>query len=170
MTEQEYNKTLAAIKAQEKKLGVTIEITDIIDKDHLNCTWYGGEVGRIIGYKGYTIVIGAYGDIRLTGRVNGEYVDIKDKSNGGSVYNELGSKLDDAGLAGCLNNAMTGEDDENMLEFDNNNWFEVDLIGPDGKWIDLCGADNVLDDDLLGYFKDVEEYFQYVDWAIENRH
>lgn len=165
MTQTEYEKKLKGIKLQEDELGVKINIVDIIDKDHLDCTWYGGELG-VIEYKGYKIVIGAYGDIRLDGYINGSYVHIKDKNNNGNVYSELGHVLDDDGLYRLLDS----DEDKNRLEFEDNNWFEVDLISPDGDWIDLCGSDNVLDGNLLDCFSSVKDYFDYVDEDIEERY
>lgn len=157
ITQTEFEKRLLDIKRQEEKYGVEINITDLIDKDHLDCTWYGGEVGTI-KYDGYTITIGACGDIRLCGMVDGEEVNIKDK-NGGYVYDELGAKVDDDKLHSLLTGYGEGND---YLVFENNNWFEVDLITPDGKWIDLSYADNVLDDNLLDCFSDIGFYFEYV--------
>lgn len=160
MSQEQYELTLSKIMSQEKTYGVKINITDIIDKDHLDCTWYGGEVATVL-YKGYIITIGAYGDIRLGGIINGSEVYIKDKNNGGAVYQELGRKLNDDQLHSLLN----GGDENNYLCFENNNWFEVDLISPDGEWIDLCYADNILDDNLLDCLKDVSVYFEYVEMA-----
>ena len=164
MTQAEFEKKLLDIKQQEEKYGVEIHITDLIDKDHLDCIWYGGEVGTI-KYDGYIITIGAYGDVRLCGTIGGEEINIKDKNNGGYAYDVLGAKIDDEKLHALLTGYGEGND---YLAFENNNWFEVDLISPDGKWIDLCGADNVLDNDLLDCFSNIETYFEYVKWAKEN--
>ena len=160
MTQKEYELALSKIMSQEKTYGVKIHISDIIDKDHLDCTWYGGEVATIL-YEGYTITIGAYGDIRLNGIINGEEIYIKDKNNGGEVYHELGRKLNDETLHEHLNS----EDENNYLCFENNNWFEVDLVSPNGEWIDLCSADNVLDDNLLDCLMNISYYFEYVEMA-----
>lgn len=165
MTKKKFEEKLRKIKAQEEKYGVTIEITDIIDRNHLNCVWYGGKVGRIQTPSGYTITIGAYGDIRLNGIIDGEEINIKDKSNGGSVYGEIGHKVDDNRLKTLL---TADESDENYLRYDNNNWFEVDLISPSGEWIDLFYTDNVLDDDLLDCFMDIETYFEYIKDVMKN--
>ena len=73
MTQKEYELALSKIMSQGKTYGVKIHISDIIDKDHLDCTWYGGEVATI-QYEGYIITIGAYGDIRLSGTINGEEI------------------------------------------------------------------------------------------------
>ena len=165
MTKKEFKKKLRKIKDQEEKYGVKITITDLIDKDHLNCIWYGGEVGFIETPSGYTITIGAYGDIRLYGFIKSEPIDIKDKSNSGSVYHEIGDKVNDK----RLHKLLWSDKENNYLEYENNNWFEVDLISPDGEWIDLCYADNVLDDDLLDCFLDIETYLEYVEDVIKNR-
>lgn len=165
MTKKEFEKKLRKIKNQEEKFGVKITITDLIDKDHLNCVWYGGEVGTIKTPNGYTITIGAYGDIRLYGFINSEPIDIKDKSNSGSVYREIGDKVDDK----RLHKLFESDKEYDYLEYSNNNWFEVDLISPDGEWIDLCYADNVLDDDLLDCFLDIETYLEYVEDVIKNQ-
>ena len=160
MTQKEYELALSKIMSQEKTYDVKIHISDIIDKDHLDCTWYGGEVATIL-YEGYTITIGAYGDIPLNGIINREEIYIKDKNNGGEVYHELGRKLNDETLHELLNS----EDENNQLCFENSNWFEVDLISPNGEWIDLCSADNVLDDNLLDCLMNISYYFEYVEMA-----
>lgn len=169
MTQEEFEKRMKEIKNQEKKYDVEIEITQLIDKDHLDCIWYGGEVGRI-RYKGYSIVISAYGEIRIYGTINGQYVDVVDKNNYGRIYEALAIEygIDDDSLYSLLKdcpNSFKGNEN-NYLEYGYNNWFEVDLISPDGEWIDLCGADNVLENNLLDCFEDVEEYFFYVDEEI----
>lgn len=159
---------LEQIRHQEKTFDIEINISDIIDKDHLDCIWYGGEVGTI-KYKNYTIVIGAYGDIRLSGKINGEDIYVVDKNNGGEVYNSLGHLLDDDKLKQLLSPMSEDFDKDNYLEFKDNNWFEVDLISPEGKWIDLSGSDNVLDDNLLDCFTGIETYFEYVDNIIKEK-
>ena len=161
MTEKEFKARLAKIKSQEKRFGCKIEIKDLIDKDHLNCVWYGGDVGAI-KYKGCTFVIRAAGDIRLHGRIKGETIDIVDKSNSGRVYDELGSRLTDKEFEKLLNS----EDEDNCLIYGNNNWFEVDMILPDGQYVDLSFGDNVLDDNILEAFEDVDEYFPYIAEAL----
>lgn len=160
MTQTEFESKLAKIKEQEKKYNVTINITDIIDKDHLDCVWYGGEVGTIKTSDGYTLSIGAYGDIRMHGVIDGEYFDIKDKNNTGYVYEEIGYKVDDSKLHQLLNECG---DNGDYLDYEDNNWFEVNVISPKGQFVDLCYADNVLADDLLDCFLDIETYFEYID-------
>lgn len=172
MTQQQFEQRLKEIKEQEQKFGVEIEITDIIDKDHLDCVWYGGEVGKI-KYKGYTIVISAYGDVRIYGKIKGIDVSVVDKGNYGRAYQDLAVEfgVDDEifyELVEGYPDSFKG-DENNYLELDDNNWFEVDLISPEGEWIDLCGADNVLENNLLDCFSDVDDYFEYVDYEIKER-
>lgn len=157
MWQCDFEAKIASIKKQEEKFGVKITITQLIDKDHLDCTWYGGEVCNIRRNDGWVITIGAYGDIRLAGKVRGNDIYVVDKNNSGRVYDELGNIMDDDLLKELI--------DKGELIFENNNWFEVDLISPSGSWVDLCGADNVLDDDLLDNLVDIEAYFPYVEWA-----
>ena len=64
-----------------------------------------------------------------------------------------------------LHELLNSEDENNYLCFENNNWFEVDLVSPNGEWIDLCSADNVLDDNLLDCLMNISYYFEYVEWA-----
>ena len=168
MTEIDFINKLKKIFKQEEKYGVKIEIDGLIDKDHLDCLWYGGQVGSI-EYKGYKIVIGAYGDIRISGRIYGVDIDFKDKSNSGAAYPDIAIEYDiDDDKLHDISKVFSEGDEHNYLIFKNNNWFEVDLISPSGEWIDLCDSDNVLDDNLLDCFADVSEYFEYVDWAINN--
>ena len=101
----------------------------------------------------------------MYGFINSEPIDIKDKSNSGSVYREIGDKVDDK----RLHKLFESDKEYDYLEYSNNNWFEVDLISPDGEWIDLCYADNVLDDDLLDCFLDIETYLEYVEDVIKNQ-
>ena len=158
MTQTEFENKLAQIKEQEAKYNVTINISDIIDKDHLNCVWYGGEVGTIKTSDGYTITIGAYGDIYLYGVIDGEEIYVKDKSNGGYVYNEIGYKVND----NQLHKLLTSYSEQNYLIYGDNNWFEVNVISPKGDFIDLGCTDNVLYDDLLDCFLGIETYFEYI--------
>lgn len=153
-----------SLKEQEKKYGVSIQFSPdkLRDEKHLDCIWYGGEVGKIT-YRDYQIVIGAYGEIRLYGRINGEDIHFVGKNNVGEAYREFGNILDDESLYKLLDS----NDPDNQLTLGNNNWFEVDLISPDGKFIDLFGMDNVLCNNILDCFSDVSEYFKFVDWEME---
>ena len=147
MTKKEFDKKLAEIKAQEEKFGVRIDF-DYIDRNHLNCLWYGGEVGQIETADGYVISIAAYGDIRMGGMYKGEELDFKDTGNAGSLYSYIGDKIND---------------------LENNNWFEFDIIPPEGKFIDCSAYDNILDDDLLDCFSDIDYYLEILEEIKEER-
>ena len=165
MKQEKFEKRLQNIKAQESELGVEITIHNIIDKDHLDCTWYGGEVGTIKYPDGFVISIGAYGDIRMNGFFNGVEIDVSDKTNGGSVYREIGSFINDDQLK-QLENA--DDDACDFIVFRNNNWFEFNLITPDGRWVDLCCLENLIEGDLLSCFENVDEYRNATRWAEDN--
>jgi hypothetical protein len=164
MTQRKFKKRVATIMAQQVRFGVHIDIFNIIDKDHLNCTWYGGQVGCITMPDGWWISIEAHGEIRLEGEVKGHgYVDVTEKSNNGGVYDEIGRWCDDNKLHRLLNSGT----DSDYLAFGNNNWFEANVISPDGEFFDMCFADNILDDNILACFEHVETLFGYVDAAKE---
>jgi len=160
------DKFFEALKEQEKKHGVEISFDREVIRDakHLDCIWYGGPVGHI-KYKDYKIEIGAYGDICIGGAIDGEDVYFKDKHNYGRFFEEFGGKLDDKLFYQLLDSPT----EKNFLNLENSNWFEVDLYDPDGNWVDLCGMDNVLENNILDCFEDVSAYFEYVDLEIAER-
>lgn len=166
LNNSDFQNILKQIKEQEKKHDVIINFdsSNIRDKDHLNCIWYGGEVGSIT-YRGYEIVIGAYGDISIGGMLKGKEFDFKDKNNSGRAFDEFGSIINDK----SLKELISSQDSKNYLNFENNNWFEVDLIDPHDKWIDLFNYDHILSDNILECFEHIEDYFEYVDLAIEGK-
>lgn len=153
------------LRRQENLYGVKICVPkeNIIDGKHLDCFWYGGEIGYI-EYKGYKIVIGAYGDRRVNGRINGRPFFYKSKDNRYAFHDGDTDLITDDNH---LHQLLDSDDPNNHLYFSDNNWFEVDLIAPSGEWIDLCGCDNVLDNNLLDCFSGVNTYFEYVEWAID---
>ena len=66
------NRGFEAMKAEAKKLGVTILTNPetFIDDDHLDCVWYGGYIGGF-EYKGYKLAIEVHGEVVICGIVNG---------------------------------------------------------------------------------------------------
>lgn len=147
MTQKEFDEKLADIKKAEKEYNVKVDVTDIYDKDHLDCAWYGGTVATIKRNDGWEIIISAIGDIRLDGRVNGEEFYFVDKGNGGRLRYEL--NMTDEELHSLLNEENTETKD--YLYCGNNNWFEFDFKSPNDAIIDLGGIDcyNVIDDNIL---------------------
>ena len=156
-----------SLKAQEEKLAVKICVPEdnLIDGNHLDCFWYGGEIGHI-EYKGFRIVIGAYGDRRVEGMIDGEYFYYKNKDNHNAYHDGDTDRIKDDSHLHLL---CESEEENNYLNFIESNWFEVNLIDPDGNWIDLYGCDTVLDNNLMDCFSNVESYLDYVRWAIEGK-
>lgn len=168
LTQEEYEAKLADIKKQEETLGVEISMTTPHDKDHLDSFWYGGEVGTIrFPETGSVVVISANGDIDIFAHINGEDLEFRDKNNGGTAFKELGNILDDCSLIDPppSERLSTCEDDGSYIIWDNNNWFEANVITADGTFIDMSLTDNILEGDLLDCFLDAEEYKELVDKA-----
>ena len=148
---------LPKIKEEEEKHNVKIEILQNIDDKHQNHLWYGGDVGTITTEDGYKLVISASGDVIMDGIINGDDFYVKDKNNAGWLYNEIGIKIDDDELKDLI--SLNGHDKNNHIDIINNNWFEVNLITPDGEFVDLSFMDNILDDDyLLNCFTEISCY------------
>lgn len=110
-------------------------LQDKIDDEHQDSLWYGGRIAEI-KYKGYTFIVGAYGDVIATlwGRNNDgsdyELAYVKDKNNAGRFYEEMSPYIkSDVDLG--------RKEAEGNLLLDNNNWFEVLIDGPDGEQYDL---------------------------------
>lgn len=56
-------------------------------------------------------------------------------------------------------------DSSNYLAFGNNNWFQANLITPSGEWIDLTETDNILSDNLLECFENIERIIALKNWG-----
>ena len=56
MESYDFTTKLEKIEEEAKKHNVKVDIYGIIDKDHLDCTWYGGEVGTITFEDGYILI------------------------------------------------------------------------------------------------------------------
>jgi len=113
----------------DKEYEVTY-LQPMIDKDHRDPLWYGGRLVEV-KYKGYTFILGAYGDVRATLLLEGGGdIYVKDKYNAGRFYDEMHNFIkSDFELADFEN--------KGKLTIDNNNWFEILIDGPDGKQHDL---------------------------------
>ena len=113
-----------------------------IDDDHKDVLWYGGRVAEV-EYKGYTFILGAYGDVIAT-LLNKEYNDeiaySRDKQNSGRFYEEM---------RGFITNdkELSDLEDEGRLVLENNNWWEVLIDGPDGQQHDIGWVINSCDYD-----------------------
>lgn len=80
------NRGFEAMKAEAKKLGVTILTNPetFIDDDHLDCVWYGGYIGGF-EYKGYKLAIEVHGEVEICGIVNGEDFEYVNRLNTGAM-------------------------------------------------------------------------------------
>ena len=106
-------------------------LQDKIDDDHQDSLWYGGRIAEI-SYKGYTFIVGAYGDVRATllDENENEIAYVRDKNNRGWFYNEMSPFIKS-------DNELYELENKGLLELENNNWFEVLIDGPDGEQYDL---------------------------------
>ena len=156
----------AGLKKQEERYGIELLLSPdaIRDEKHLDCLWYGGEVG-CIKYRNHFIVIGAHGEIKILGKINGEEIHYQDRDESGRLFSEMGTYIDDD----LLHKLLDSKEAKNHLTLIDCNWFEVDLISPENKFIDLCDIDNILENNILDCFSNVSRYFEYVDKEIEAR-
>lgn len=102
-----------------------------IDDKHKDVLWYGGRIAEY-HYKGYTFILGAYGDVYATlldCDYKTEVASVRDKRNNGCFYDEMRSFIfDDLDLRFLK--------DTGRLVLENNNWFEILVDGPDGTQYD----------------------------------
>lgn len=107
------------------------------DKRHRDSIWWGGELVEI-DLGRYSVVIGAYGEIRVF--IDDEYY--CDKSNGGTIADALKEHdiYDDKELSVAINIGR--------IEFENNNWYEFTIYDKqNGVFVDCDGLiDDVLDE------------------------
>lgn len=117
--------------------------------DKQDCLWYGGNILTVMK-DGYKYHLHAHGDVCATlyrrpkgSHDDGEIVlDVRDKNNEGVFGLELKSfiasdeelyKMTDSTTDGVLSK----DGFEYVLQLENNNWWEVFVTSPDGKWHDL---------------------------------
>lgn len=170
LSKAELAERVAELKLQEKSLDckMDFDVNSCIDENHLHAYWYGGRVGSITFANGYKVVIIANGELRCEGIVNGCDFSFVDKSGSGKLYDELGGKITDIQLLDLLGGEQ-GKGD--YLFVGSNSWFEFDIVTPEGKFIDVyddLGVDNVLDDNILECFENIESYLDVIeDCCIE---
>lgn len=109
--------------------------------------WYGGLVAEI-SYKGYTFMLGAYGDVRasLLNENDDEVVYVRDKNNAGAFFEEMKDYISDDFELELLksNEPLERGGHTYWLVFENNNWWEVLVETPDGHTLDtgwVCNGD-----------------------------
>lgn len=116
------------------------------EKKYLDCIWYDGLVAKIHSDKGEFCIF-ARGQIRaklLSKDENDEFTELAFvKGSGINFYQEMSRYISgDEELIKIINN----EHKLYKLEFDNNNWLEVDLLNNDGNYEEL---DIVLDNSSI---------------------
>lgn len=116
------------------------------ENNRLDCLWYDGLVAKIYSDKGEFCIF-ARGQIRaklFSKDENGEVIEhAYVKGSGISFYQEMSEYIkNDEELVKIINN----EHKTYQLEFDNNNWLEVDLLNNEGEYEEL---DIVLDSGSL---------------------
>ena len=107
-----YNNVIIYIEMEERIMKITW--LQKFDNQHKDSVWYGGDIVSI-EFGRYTIIIGAFGDIRAC--INGDYY--CDKNNGGMFKEYLNEQhiYNDEDLSKA--------EQEGKIEFGNNNWFEA---------------------------------------------
>lgn len=128
--------------------GCKVSFEQRVYSDKQNSLWYGGEV-ITLHKEGFKFHIDANGDVRgwlwrcKEGESPTQVFYIKDKHRGGDFGKEMSTYIDnDKELYKLCD--TDGELKKGAytytLELDNNNWWEVFVTTPDGKWHDLMYA------------------------------
>lgn len=152
---------IAELKLNAAIEGVNLYLDEksIIDAEHLDCFWYGGQVGSLV-YKGYTVSIEVHGDVRfklLDDKCKETLLNYNNRNNTGAY--------EDAEVKALIPDDETLHKlcDEVRAVWSNNNWVEYLIFDPDGQEVDTFGWDNVLDDNVLEAFTDVRYYKEIID-------
>lgn len=141
---------------------VCIDERNFIDKEHLDCFWYGGYLGSVT-YRDYSIDIEVHGDVRATifdKDGNEEYHYVNKNNDGAYSYSEVRNLIkNDAELYAFIKNGKICCED--------NNWVEIFLRDAEGK--DSGLVFDVLGDNVLDAFRleNVESYKEIIDNFIE---
>lgn len=142
--------------------GFSVEITQQVDKNRLDCVWYGGEVAKV-HYKGFTFTVEAIGDVKayLFDEHDKEIARVKDKGNGGHFYDEMRQFI-------ANDKELKELSDGCRLVYDDANWWECFATTPDGKFHDM--QDVVDADDLVGAIQTViDTADEIIGWLTEDR-
>lgn len=147
-----------------KKAGaeVCIDERNFIDKEHLDCFWYGGHLGSVT-YRDYSIDIEVHGDVRATifdKDSNEEYHYVNKNNDGAYSYSEVRNLIKDDVELHAFN-------ESGRICYGNNNWVEIFLRDADGE--DSGLVFDVLGDNVLDAFRleNVESYKEIIDNFIE---
>lgn len=113
-----------------------VHVLQFIDEKHQDCLWFGGQVASV-EYKGFLFSLEARGDVigSLLDEKNNVIDYVRDKNNLGYFFGQMGDNLaDDEALHAALR--------DGSLVLENNNWFEIFVMGPDGIWLDETWVSN----------------------------
>ena len=152
--------------AAQKGAILNVNEHDFIDDDHLDCVWYGGDIGNVV-YKGVIFDISVHGDVCLYGSYKGQEIYYKNKSNSGAIGTDLYYQIPDDKTLYQLSKFDLQEKTEDYLEWGNNNWVEF-FYGDTGA-SDVADEDNVLEavGEVLEF---IEEFYRtYLDVGGESR-
>lgn len=141
---------------------VCIDGRNFIDKEHLDCFWYGGYLGSVT-YRDYSIDIEVHGDVRATifdKNGNEEYHYVNKNNDGAYSYSEVRNLIKNDAELYALN-------ESGKICYENNNWVEIFLRDADGE--DSGLVFDVLGDNVLDAFRleNVESYKKIIDDFIE---
>lgn len=147
------------LKEKAAAKGCELQFHCEVSEEKQNSLWYGGEVVTILK-DGYKFHLHANGDVigslyrskGIIGPVSLLFY-IKDKSNMGDFGMELSHYISTDKELNVLTDALSdGQLKKDgfiyKLELSNNNWWEVFVTSPDGKWHDLMcdlGSDKLAD-------------------------
>ena len=147
-------------KAHEEAaaIGATLSLSEdtFIDDNHLDSTWYNGQIGSIHLANGWAVSIEVAGVVRLRGKnADGEAVDYENDGRDDVEDTEMFRQIpDDETLNKLLN--------DGMITFWNNNWIEFFLIDPDGEEADTDWFDTIIEGDVLDGFSDFDHYVSVI--------
>lgn len=153
---------LRRLKSKAQKVGISLEVTQYIDKKHQNCLWYGGEVANAMRGDLELTIIAAGDVIAELADENGELLAYsKDKSNSGCFYDEMKRYIPtDRVLRKSLQMCR--------LQLLNNNWFEWSVFDrAENRYIGPGCFDNIFDEDDLLSILTVDSLNEVFDYAID---
>lgn len=152
--------------AAQKGAILNVNEHDFIDDDHLDCVWYGGDIGNIV-YKSVIFDICVHGDVCLFGYYNGQEIYYNNKSNTGAIGTDLYYQIPDDKTLHQLSIPDWQKETDDHLEWGNNNWVEIFFGNSNSS--DVANDDNVLEavGEALEF---IEELYQtYLDVVGEEK-
>lgn len=149
---------IAKLKAQAIENGAELELEPdmFIDAAHLDCVWYGHDFGGVLRYKGYSLVVGAFGEVRLYGAEGTRYEGFSYVNKKGDGANESSSLRKTFRSDAELNAAISSGE----VLYENNNWLEYEIL--DEKRDSIWEPEVADTDNLLEFFSDIKRLVEEV--------